>query len=105
MDKKGDAHEALSLLFQGNGVPPKMLVDGSKEQTLSNFKRKVVEACSHLRQMEPESPWKMAAEGILCELKVGSGRKMTKMKSPKLLLGGADTWLHFSFCNGRRTGV
>ena len=31
MDKKGNAHEALSLLFQRDGVPPKMIVDGSKD--------------------------------------------------------------------------
>ena len=34
MAKKGDAHEALSLLFQRDGVPSKMIVDGLKEQTL-----------------------------------------------------------------------
>ena len=31
MAKKGDAHEALSLLFQRDVVTPKMIVDGSKE--------------------------------------------------------------------------
>ena len=50
MAKKGDAHEALSLLFQQYGVPPKMIVDSSKEQTMGNFKRKVAEAGCHLSQ-------------------------------------------------------
>ena len=27
----------------------------------------------------------MAVEGGICEVKIGSGRKMTKMKSPKVL--------------------
>ena len=54
MAKKGDGHEALYLLFQRYGVPPKMIVDGSKEQNLGDFKRKVEEAGCHLRQMEPE---------------------------------------------------
>ena len=67
MAKKGDAHEALSLLFQRDGVPPKIIVDGSKEQTLGNFKRKVAEAGCHLRQTEPESPWQMAEEGGIRE--------------------------------------
>ena len=49
--KKGYAHEALSLLFQRDGVPPKMIVDGLKEQTLGDFKRKVEEDGCHLRQM------------------------------------------------------
>ena len=47
MATKGDAHETLSLLFQQDGVPPKMIVDGLKEHTLVDFKRKVAEAGSH----------------------------------------------------------
>ena len=54
MYKKGDAHEALSLLFQQDGVPPKMIDDSSKDQTLGDFKRKFAEAGYHLRQTEPE---------------------------------------------------
>ena len=55
MAKKGGAYEALSLLFQRDGVPPKMIVDSSKEQNLGDFKRKIAEAGCHLRQTEPES--------------------------------------------------
>ena len=32
MKRKGEAHEALSLLFQRTGVPDNLIVDGSKEQ-------------------------------------------------------------------------
>ena len=56
MAKKGDVHEALYLLFQCDGVPPKMIVDGSKEQTLGDFEHKVAEDGCHLRQTEPEPP-------------------------------------------------
>ena len=77
---KGDAHEDLSLFFQRDGVPPKMIVEGSKEQTMGNFKLKVAEAGCHLRHTEPESPWQIAEERIISELKRGSVRKMTKMK-------------------------
>jgi hypothetical protein len=38
---KSDAHNSLLLLFQRNGVPPKMIMDGSKEQTLGQFKKEV----------------------------------------------------------------
>ena len=48
MDVKGDAHEDLYLLFQRDGVPPKMIVDGLKENTMGDFKRKVAEAGCHL---------------------------------------------------------
>ena len=85
MAKKGDSYEALFLLLQWDGVPPKMIFGGSKKQTLGNFKRKVTDAGFHLRQMELESPWQMAAEGGIRELKRGSGTKMNKMKSPKVL--------------------
>ena len=85
MAKNGDAHEALSLLFQQYGLPPKMIVEGSKEHNLGIFIRKVAEAGYHLRQTEPESPWQMAAEVGISELKRGSDRNMTKMKSPKVL--------------------
>ena len=44
MTSKGEAHESLSLLFHRDGVPPMMIFDGSKEQTLGNFKRKLREA-------------------------------------------------------------
>jgi hypothetical protein len=48
MTTKGDAHESLSLLFHRDGVPPTMIFDGSKEQTLGNFKRKLREAVTHI---------------------------------------------------------
>ena len=57
MAKKGDVHEALSLLFQQYGVTPKMIVDGSKELTLVSYKHKVAEDGCHLRHTETESPW------------------------------------------------
>ena len=62
-----------------------MSVDDSKNQTLGVFKRKVAEVGCHLRRTELESPWQMAAEGGIHELKRGTGRKMNKMKSPKVL--------------------
>jgi hypothetical protein len=37
MQCKGEAHETLSLLFHRDGVPPVMILDGSKEQTLGDF--------------------------------------------------------------------
>ena len=47
MAKKGGAHEALSLLFQRCGVPPKIIIYVSKEQTLGYFKSRVAEAGCH----------------------------------------------------------
>ena len=44
MKRKVDAHETLSLLFNRYGVPPKMVMDGSKEQTLGSFRKECQEA-------------------------------------------------------------
>ena len=97
MAKKGDAHEDLYMLFQRYGVPPKIIVDGSKDQTLGNFKRKVAEAGFHLRQTEPEFLWQMAAEGIILDLKRGSGTNITKMKSWKHTYTPTRIWIFFSW--------
>ena len=48
MRRKGEAHETLSVLFRREGVPPVMIVDGSKEQTSVEFRRKLKEADCHL---------------------------------------------------------
>ena len=64
MKKKSDAHEALSLLAQRDGVPPVMIMDGSKEQTMGKFRKKTREFGTHVKQTEPHSPWQNAAEGV-----------------------------------------
>ncbi len=50
MKRKGEAHETLSLLFHCDGVPPTMVTDGSKEQTLGDFQQKLQEADCHPRE-------------------------------------------------------
>jgi hypothetical protein len=47
MQRKGDTHETLSLVFQRDGVPPTMVTDDSKEQTKGEFRRKLKEANCH----------------------------------------------------------
>ena len=37
MRSKSEAHEGLSLLAQRDGVPPTIIIDGSKEQTMGEF--------------------------------------------------------------------
>ena len=85
MKRKGEAHEALSLLFQRTGVPDNLIVDGSKDQVQGDFKKTCSGAGCRLKQTEPYSPWQNAAEGSIRELKRGAGRKMTKSGSPKKL--------------------
>jgi hypothetical protein len=41
MKKEKDAHEALSLLFNRNGVPNVMVMYGAKAQVQGDFRRKL----------------------------------------------------------------
>jgi hypothetical protein len=85
MTRKGEAHKTLSLLFHCDGVPPTMVLDGSKEQTKGDFKRKLCEVDCHARQTEPYSLWQQAAEGCIRELKCGVSHKMINTGSPRVL--------------------
>ena len=86
MQKKGHAHQALSMLFQQCGVPPVMIVDYSKEQTEGEFRRKCQEAQCRLKPLEPYTPKANAAESLgVRELKKGTRRKMISSGSPKRL--------------------
>ncbi len=44
MNVKGDAHEALSVMFHCEGIPLSMLIDRSKQQMLDKFCQKLVVA-------------------------------------------------------------
>ena len=85
MKHKGEAHEALSLVFHCDGVPPTMVTNDPKEQTQSELQRILKEADCHPRVTESYSPWQQAAEGCICKLKRGSSHKMIKMGSSKPL--------------------
>ena len=62
MRHKADTHDGLSLLAQRDGVPLRIIIDGSKEQTMGLFRRKAKEMGAHIKQTEPDSPWQNAAE-------------------------------------------
>ena len=85
LEKEAHAHEALSLLFQREGAPNTMIMDGARAQIMGDFKKKLKEAHVHMRQIEPHSPWSNAAEGAIRELKRGTGRELARSKCPKPL--------------------
>ena len=63
MTKKSDTPFAIDSLFRHEGVPPEMIMDGSKEQILGDFSRKLRDAGCHRKQIEPHSPWMNLCEG------------------------------------------
>ena len=68
MKNKGDAHEILSLLFKRDGVPPNMVMYGSKEQTRGSLRKKFQEEDCHIKQTEAYFPYKFQSEGTIKEL-------------------------------------
>ena len=66
-----------------------MIMDGSKEQFLGDFARKLRDAGCNRKQIEPHSPWMNLCEGKIRELKRGSTRKFLKQNVPKKL------WDHY----------
>ena len=85
MRKKSLAHEALSLLFQREGVPNTMIMDNAREQIMGDFRKKCREVNTRVRQTEPHTPWSNAAEAAIRELKKGVGRQMVRSGAPKRL--------------------
>ncbi len=83
MKSKGEAHKALSLMFHREGIPPSMVMDGSKEQTLGKFCQKLVDSHFQLKQTELYSPWQNAAEREIKELKKDLGCKMLATGAPR----------------------
>jgi hypothetical protein len=60
-------------------------MDGAREQTMGEFRRKCREVGTHVRQTEPHTPFSNAAERAIKELKKGAGRQMVRSKAPKVL--------------------
>ncbi len=52
---KDEAHKALFLMIQHEGVPLSMVMDGSKEQTMGKFCQKLAKAHFQLKQTKPYS--------------------------------------------------
>ena len=85
MKSKSEAHYALSTLFQRDGVPIAIVMDGAREQTMGEFRKKAWESSCRIKATEPYSPWSNTAEGVIRELKKATMRKMLKSRSPKVL--------------------
>ena len=82
MHTKSQAHEPSSLLAQHVRVTLQMIIYGSKEQTLGKFCKKLQEMGCEIHQMELDSPWQNAAEGV-----IHSGRLILIM--PRLHMGNS----------------
>jgi hypothetical protein len=73
------------MLFHEVGVPERMIMDGSKEQTQGEFRRKLRDAGCMVHQTEPYTPWSDRAELAIRELKRKTRRQMIASHCPKRL--------------------
>jgi hypothetical protein len=85
LKQKEEAHETLSLMFNPDGIPSEMILDGTKEQVDRAFRHKLKEVNCHLHVTEPYLPWQQAEEGCIRKLKQGVSYKMFKTGAPKCL--------------------
>jgi hypothetical protein len=69
MTKENNAHEAISLLFQKDGAPNGMVMDGEKAQVEGEFRCMPREAECYINQTEPHTQRSNAIEGSMRELK------------------------------------
>jgi hypothetical protein len=63
MKKENQAHEALSLLFQWDGVSNVMVMDGSKAQVEGGLRRTLRDTGCHIKQTEPHTQSYNMGEG------------------------------------------
>ena len=59
----------LSLSFTRDGVPPAIFCSGAKEQTMADLKKKMHQADSHAKAVDPHAPQASRAEITVKELK------------------------------------
>lgn len=62
--------------FQCEGVPPLILMNSSKEQTLGKSCQKLRDGGCEKKTTKPYSPWKIANKPKIKELKIGFGQKL-----------------------------
>ena len=92
MASKGDAHYTFQDLAHDVGVPDKLVMDNSKEQTLGAFRKKCRDAGVKVQTIEPYSQWQNDAEKGIGKAKKKTKLRMTKLKIPKRLWDDCLEW-------------
>ena len=76
MKKKRDAHHGLSLMATRYGVPLHIIMDGSKEQTIGEFRKEARQFGCHIKQSEPYPPGISWRKELLKILSVALGEEL-----------------------------
>ncbi len=82
MKREAEASDALLEFILHVDIPSALHIDGSKTQTLGNWKALVKQHHIKTTETEPNSPWQNRAEAGIRELKRHVSRLMRKTNSP-----------------------
>ena len=95
MDTKGKAGDALQTFCREFGVPKRLIVDGSKEQTGKNteFMKQVRSNGIELKIAEPGLHNQSPAEGVIREVRRKWYRTMFKKRVPKIFWDYGMRWV------------
>ena len=85
MRQKPEMHDAVLLIFKQDGVPLAVIVDGSKKQTMGQFRNKFCKAGSWLQTTKPQSPWQKMAESAIGSSSAEQGKKWSEPRHPCLV--------------------
>ena len=85
MATKADTVHTLQDLLKEVGVPAKLILDNSLEQTKGDFRKMARDAGIRIVQTEPHSPWQNYAESAIRELKKATRRRMARTRTPEVL--------------------
>ena len=85
MSTKSNAHHSAKKLFNNNGVPSKIVMDGAREQVIGKFKEACQYATVQVQQLEYNTPSANRDEGAVRENKRAVIRAINKSACPAKL--------------------
>ena len=78
MYTKIHAHHSAKKMFNNDGVPSKIVMDGDREQIMGKFKEACQDATVQVQQLEYNTPWTNRSEGAVQENKRSARHAMKK---------------------------
>ena len=85
MSTKSHAHHSDKKLFNNDGVPSQIGMDGVREQIVVKFKEACQDVTFQVQQIEYNTPQANRYEGAVQENKIAARRAMKKLACPARL--------------------
>ena len=85
MSNKINSHNSAKRLFNNDGVPPKIVMGGTREQVMGKSKDFCQDATVQVQRIEYNTPWENRAEGAVRQNKIDARRATNKQACPARL--------------------